>query len=167
MESATNDLEKADNVPVVPVTTSTMDAAARNGASRPMTTAAPSPALVYSEMGGDLEQVVYPVGVTRGIDRLYSEHVNNIPCHMPTKTEVNSFEARQQYPEDRKIQKVRLQSRVRRDGRHRNPQENCQSPLNQAYRLLHTLRSLQLLIFHNGLFNVAAEKSQFFSGSIG
>nr|POE93506.1 transcription factor prr1 [Quercus suber] len=35
---------------------------------------------------GDLENMVYPIGATQGIDPTYSEHVHNIPYPMPTKT---------------------------------------------------------------------------------
>ncbi|KAJ5259577.1 hypothetical protein N7478_012558 [Penicillium angulare] len=83
-----------------PVATPTMDPA-RNGMVRPATTAPPNPALAYSKMGGDLEQVVYPVGATNGIDPMYSEHINNVPYPMPTKAEVPS-EPRQQQPDTRK-----------------------------------------------------------------
>jgi hypothetical protein len=34
---------------------------------------------------GDLDNLVYPVGQTNGIDPMYSEHINNIPYPMPTK----------------------------------------------------------------------------------
>ncbi|OQD74685.1 hypothetical protein PENDEC_c010G03989 [Penicillium decumbens] len=94
-----NDPQKAG---IVPVATSTMDPAARNGAVRPPTTVPPNPALVYPKMSGDLEQVVYPVGATNGIDPMYSEHVNNVPYPMPTKTEVDTSDARRQYPDNRK-----------------------------------------------------------------
>lgn len=98
MDSA-NDPQK---IGAVPVATPTMEAAARNGAVRPTTTAPPNPALVYPKMGSDLEQVVYPVGATNGIDPMYSEHVNNVPYPMPTKAEVETSEARRQYPNNRK-----------------------------------------------------------------
>jgi len=34
---------------------------------------------------GDLDNLVYPVGQTNGIDPMYSEHINNIPYSMPPK----------------------------------------------------------------------------------
>jgi osomolarity two-component system, response regulator SKN7 len=34
---------------------------------------------------GDLDNLVYPVGTTQGIDPMYSEHINNIPYPMPPK----------------------------------------------------------------------------------
>ncbi|KAJ5679714.1 hypothetical protein N7462_007958 [Penicillium macrosclerotiorum] len=107
MDSAA-EAQKAGAVPgavpgTVPVAAAAMDAAARNGAARAVTAAPPNPALVYPKMGGDLEQVVYPVGATNGIDPMYSEHVNNVPYPMPTKQEVvEPAEARRQYPDNRK-----------------------------------------------------------------
>ncbi|KAJ5088857.1 hypothetical protein N7456_012473 [Penicillium angulare] len=83
-----------------PVATPTMDPA-RNGLVRSATTAPPNPALAYPKISGDLEQVVYPVGATNGIDPMYSEHINNVPYPMPTKTEVPS-EPRPQQPDNRK-----------------------------------------------------------------
>lgn len=35
--------------------------------------------------GADLENMVYPIGHTNGIDPMYSEHINNIPYPMPAK----------------------------------------------------------------------------------
>lgn len=98
MDPTANDPQKAG---AVPVAAPTMDpAAARNGVAgvagvaRPVSTAPPNPAaLVYPKMGGDLEQVVYPVGATNGIDPMYSDHVNNVPYPMPAKPEVNPAEA--------------------------------------------------------------------------
>lgn len=36
---------------------------------------------------GELDNLVYPVGQTNGIDPTYSEHINNIPYPMPSKTD--------------------------------------------------------------------------------
>lgn len=87
------------------VSTPTMDPNMRNGSLRPAN-AAPNPAqpeaLVYPKMAGDLEQVVYPVGATNGIDPMYSEHINNVPYPMPPKQEVDPPEARRQFPDTRK-----------------------------------------------------------------
>lgn len=85
---------------VAPVATPTMDAV-RNGAVRPPTTGAPTQMVYQNKMGGDLEQVVYPVGATNGIDPMYSEHVNNVPYPMPT-TKTEETEVRRQYPDNRK-----------------------------------------------------------------
>jgi hypothetical protein len=35
---------------------------------------------------GDIDNLVYPVGQTNGIDPMYSEHINNIPYAMPPKS---------------------------------------------------------------------------------
>ncbi|KAJ5448914.1 Heat shock factor (HSF)-type DNA-binding [Penicillium cf. griseofulvum] len=91
-----NDTQKAV------VSTPTMDPNARNGSLRPATTAPPNPALVYPKMAGDLEQVVYPVGATNGIDPMYSEHINNVPYPMPAKQEMDTPDARRQFPDNRK-----------------------------------------------------------------
>ena len=99
MESM-NDSQKT--TATAPVANPTVDESARNGVVRPASTAPPNSALVYSKMGSDLEQVVYPVGATNGIDPMYSEHVNNVPYPMPAKAEVESTDARHQYPENRK-----------------------------------------------------------------
>ncbi|KAJ5942227.1 hypothetical protein N7516_002395 [Penicillium verrucosum] len=53
-------------------------------------------------MAGDLEQVVYPVGATNGIDPMYSEHINNVPYPMPAKQEIDTSDARRQFPDNRK-----------------------------------------------------------------
>jgi osomolarity two-component system response regulator SKN7 len=86
------------------VSTPTMDPNARNGSLRPPNAAPPNPnpALVYPKMTGDLEQVVYPVGATNGIDPMYSEHINNVPYPMPPKQEVDPSDARRQFPDNRK-----------------------------------------------------------------
>lgn len=38
---------------------------------------------------GDLDNMVYPVGTTQGIDPMYSEHIHNIPYSMPPKPPEN------------------------------------------------------------------------------
>lgn len=94
VDPTANDPTKAA---AVPVAAPPMDPAARNGVAiaRPVTTAPPNPAaMVYPKMGGDLEQVVYPVGATNGIDPMYSDHVNNVPYPMPAKPEVDPAEGR-------------------------------------------------------------------------
>lgn len=47
---------------------------------------------------GELDQVVYPMGTSNGIDPMYSEHVNNIPYPMPPK-ELDPSDPRRQYPD--------------------------------------------------------------------
>ncbi|KAJ5905216.1 Transcription factor SKN7 [Penicillium subrubescens] len=94
VDPTANDPTKAA---AVPVAAPPMDPTTRNGVAiaRPVTTAPPNPAaMVYPKMGGDLEQVVYPVGATNGIDPMYSDHVNNVPYPMPAKPEVDPAEAR-------------------------------------------------------------------------
>ncbi|OAL75368.1 stress response transcription factor SrrA/Skn7 [Trichophyton violaceum] len=62
----------------------------------------------YPKMNGELEQVVYPVGATNGIDPMYSEHVNNIPYPLPTNPSANK---------DMDVPDVRRQYPVSNDGR--------------------------------------------------
>ncbi|EZF28629.1 hypothetical protein H101_07691, partial [Trichophyton interdigitale H6] len=61
-----------------------------------------APLSSYPKMNGELEQVVYPVGATNGIDPMYSEHVNNIPYPLPTNSSANKDmdvpDVRRQYP---------------------------------------------------------------------
>ncbi|OGE48363.1 hypothetical protein PENARI_c029G03693 [Penicillium arizonense] len=84
------------------VSTTAMDPNSRNGSIRPTTTAPANQALVYPKMAGDLEQVVYPVGATNGIDPMYSEHINNVPYPMPAKQEIDTSDARRQFADNRK-----------------------------------------------------------------
>lgn len=95
----TNDPQRAG---AATVATSTMDATSRNGSIRPTTTTPANAALVYPRMGGDLEQVVYPVGATNGIDPMYTEHFHNVPYPMPSKPELDAAEARRHQPDNRK-----------------------------------------------------------------
>ena len=41
--------------------------------------------LGYPSLNGELDHVVYPMGITNGIDPMFGEHVNNIPYPMPPK----------------------------------------------------------------------------------
>jgi osomolarity two-component system response regulator SKN7 len=41
---------------------------------------------------GDLDNLVYPVGQSNGIDPMYSEHIHNIPYPMPTKAADTGFQ---------------------------------------------------------------------------
>lgn len=43
----------------------------------------PSPAQIGYPIGNDLDNMVYPVGHTNGIDPINSEHINNIPYALP------------------------------------------------------------------------------------
>ncbi|KAK5162603.1 hypothetical protein LTR04_003300 [Oleoguttula sp. CCFEE 6159] len=57
----------------------------RNG-TRSASRGAPHSATSSTSMNyGGLDNVVYPVGQTNGIDPMYSEHIHNIPYPMPTK----------------------------------------------------------------------------------
>ncbi|EGP86598.1 unnamed protein product [Zymoseptoria tritici ST99CH_1A5] len=62
-------------------------AAARNGGTRSSSRgAAPhSAASSTSPSYGELDNMVYPIGHTQGIDPMYSEHIHNIPYPMPAK----------------------------------------------------------------------------------
>lgn len=57
------------------------DQAATNNIG-PVSTAAPSTQIGYP-IGNDLDNMVYPVGHTNGIDPIHSEHINNIPYALP------------------------------------------------------------------------------------
>lgn len=95
MDPTANDASKSATAPAA---APAMDASGRPAVvpvSRPATTAPPNAAaMAYPKMGSDLEQVVYPVGATNGIDPMYSEHVNNVPYPMPTKPDADSNDAR-------------------------------------------------------------------------
>ncbi|KAI2795137.1 Transcription factor SKN7 [Penicillium oxalicum] len=95
MDQTANDASKSATAPAA---APAMDASGRPAVvpvSRPATTAPPNAAaMAYPKMGSDLEQVVYPVGATNGIDPMYSEHVNNVPYPMPTKPDADSNDAR-------------------------------------------------------------------------
>ena len=79
-------MTEAQNRMSGPVPTPPLDPSQRNGIMRPTTSAGSSATLPYSKLnGGELESAVYPVGVTNGIDPMFSEHVPNIPYGLPTK----------------------------------------------------------------------------------
>ena len=40
---------------------------------------------------GELDNMVYPIGQTQGIDPMYSEHINNIPYPLPAKAQESNF----------------------------------------------------------------------------
>lgn len=71
----------------ITLTTPPPDTASRNG--RPPTSGASSSSMTYAKLNGELENVVYPVGQTNGIDPMYSEHIHNIPYPMPSKDAPN------------------------------------------------------------------------------
>jgi osomolarity two-component system response regulator SKN7 len=56
------------------------------GGTRPASRGAPPSASSTTSMRvGDIDNLVYPVGQSNGIDPMYSEHINNIPYPMPAK----------------------------------------------------------------------------------
>lgn len=66
------------------------DAIYRNGLPRPGSRGPANAGAVSTPLRyGDLDNVVYPVGQTQGIDPMYSEHVHNIPYPMPVKAQEN------------------------------------------------------------------------------
>lgn len=68
------------------LTTPPPDLALRNGTRSSSRGAPPHSATSSTSMSyADLDNMVYPVGQTNGIDPTYSEHIHNIPYPMPTK----------------------------------------------------------------------------------
>lgn len=85
---------------VVMMSTPPMDPATRSGA-KASASAGSSTSMAYSKLNGDLENVIYPIGGTNGIDPMYSEHVNHIPYSLPSK-ELDPSDPRRQYADSRK-----------------------------------------------------------------
>lgn len=103
VDSMGGDPSKASAV----VSTSAMEAAARNGVVRPTAGANANPAaLVYPtptpKINGEMDSVVYPVGATNGIDPMYNDQVPHIPYPIPAKPELESNDARRQFADNRK-----------------------------------------------------------------
>ncbi|KXL45066.1 MAG: hypothetical protein FE78DRAFT_80321 [Acidomyces sp. 'richmondensis'] len=75
------------------LTTPPPDIALRNGGTRSSSRGAPphSAASSTSMSFNELDNVVYPIGHTQGIDPMYSEHINNIPYPMPSKAPDGNF----------------------------------------------------------------------------
>lgn len=68
------------------LTTPPPDIAARNGTRSSSRGAPPHSATSSTSMSyGELDNMVYPIGHTQGIDPAYSEHINNIPYPLPAK----------------------------------------------------------------------------------
>ena len=59
--------------------------------------ATPSNSVSY----GELDNMVYPIGQTQGIDPMYSEHIHNIPYPLPAKGADGNFPAAQPPPRKR------------------------------------------------------------------
>ncbi|KAK5168876.1 kinase-regulated stress-responsive transcription factor skn7 [Saxophila tyrrhenica] len=74
----------------------------RNGTRSSSRNAAPHSATSSTSMSyNELDNMVYPIGHTQGIDPMYSEHVHNIPYALPAKGTDGSF-AQPPAPEGRK-----------------------------------------------------------------
>ncbi|KAI2344700.1 kinase-regulated stress-responsive transcription factor skn7 [Ophidiomyces ophidiicola] len=84
------------------VPTPPLDQAQRNGIMRPATSAGPGPGMAFPKMNGELEPVVYPVGVTNGIDPMYNDQMTNIPYSIPATKEHNPVDPRSQYADRKK-----------------------------------------------------------------
>lgn len=69
------------------LTTPPPDLTTRNGTRSSSRGAQPQSAgsSAASNSYGELDNVVYPIGHTQGIDPMYSDHINNIPYPMPAK----------------------------------------------------------------------------------
>ena len=90
-----------DNVRSGVISTPPLDQHVRNGAVRAPMSAGSSSTMGYAKLNGELDQVVYPMGTSNGIDPMYSEHVNNIPYPLPSK-ELDPSDPRRQYADGRK-----------------------------------------------------------------
>ncbi|KAK3699323.1 kinase-regulated stress-responsive transcription factor skn7 [Vermiconidia calcicola] len=74
------------------LTTPPPDIATRNGTRSSSRGAPPHSATSSTSMSyGELDNMVYPIGHTQGIDPTYSEHINNIPYSVPPKAPDGSF----------------------------------------------------------------------------
>lgn len=74
------------------LTTPPPDLATRNGTRSSSRNAAPHSATSSTSVSyGELDNMVYPIGHTQGIDPMYSEHVNNIPYALPQKGADGNF----------------------------------------------------------------------------
>ena len=73
----------------------------RNGPYRGVHSASSSGSMPYAKMNStELENIVYPMGASNGIDPMYGEHVHNIPYPMPSKD--TQPDPRQQFADTRK-----------------------------------------------------------------
>ncbi|GAB7360968.1 hypothetical protein MBLNU230_g0951t1 [Neophaeotheca triangularis] len=76
------------------LTTPPPDMALRNGARSTSRGAAPHSASSSTSMSyGELDNMVYPIGNTNGIDPTFSEHLPNIPYPMPPKPQEGIMQA--------------------------------------------------------------------------
>ena len=74
--------------------------------NRAPTSAASSSSMAYAKLNGDLDNVVYPVGQTNGIDPMYSEHIHNIPYPMPSKEQLAASDPRTQHDNRKKSTQI-------------------------------------------------------------
>jgi len=85
----TNNLERMNEAQIrmnAALTTPPPDVALRNGTRSSSKGPVPHSATSSTSMSyGELDNMVYPVGHTQGIDPMYSEHIHNIPYSMPPK----------------------------------------------------------------------------------
>ena len=80
------------------------DSASRH--NRAPTSAGSSSSMAYAKLNGDLDNVVYPVGQTNGIDPMYSEHIHNIPYPMPSKEQIATGDPRTQHDNRKKSTQI-------------------------------------------------------------
>ena len=74
------------------LTTPPPDVALRNQTRSSSRGAAPHSATSSTSLSyGDLDNMVYPIGQTQGIDPMYSEHIHNIPYSIPPKPAEGQF----------------------------------------------------------------------------
>lgn len=80
------------------LTTPPPDLTTRNGTRSSSRGAQPQSAgsSAASNSYGELDNVVYPIGHTQGIDPMYSDHINNIPYPMPAMTPQQVHQQQQQ-----------------------------------------------------------------------
>jgi osomolarity two-component system response regulator SKN7 len=85
------------------LTTPPPDVAMRNGTRSSSRGPPPHSATSSTSMSyGELDNMVYPIGQTHGIDPMYSEHINNIPYSLPRKGADGNYPQPPTAPEGRK-----------------------------------------------------------------
>ncbi|RMY55197.1 hypothetical protein D0863_13390 [Hortaea werneckii] len=79
------------------LTTPPPDLAQRNGTRSSSRGAPPHSATSSTSMSyGELDNMVYPIGQTQGIDPMYSEHIHNIPYQVPPKAQEGNVAPQQE-----------------------------------------------------------------------
>ncbi|KAI9779007.1 MAG: kinase-regulated stress-responsive transcription factor skn7 [Peltula sp. TS41687] len=61
-----------------------------------------TPTIDFTRLNNDLQDAVYPVGHSNGIDPMFGEHINNIPYPTPASTEVAPTDPRKHFSDGRK-----------------------------------------------------------------